>query len=92
MSKFFSSWAQVIPSQESFKPQRWENGHGTGGNFCLYCCKPVHDKDSYFNLKKKEDQNSHASNFNSNADRQNYLSQVVVFTATLKNKILTDDI
>jgi hypothetical protein len=36
--------------------------------------------------------NSHASNFNGNTDRQNYKSQDVVFTATSKNEILTDDI
>jgi hypothetical protein len=47
---------------------------------------------SFFKLKKKEAQNSHASNFKDNADRQNYESQDVVFTATWQNEILTDDI
>jgi hypothetical protein len=47
---------------------------------------------SCFKLKKKEALNSHASNFNGNSDQQNYNSQDVVFTATLKNKILTDEI
>ena len=68
------------------------NGNGTGTNFCSYCRKPGHDKKSCFKLKKKEAQNSHASNFNGNADRRNYESQDVVFTATSKNEILTDDI
>jgi hypothetical protein len=40
-------------------------------------------------LLKKE---GHASNFNGNTDRRNYDSQDVVFTANLKNEILTDDI
>jgi hypothetical protein len=64
----------------------------TGTNFCLYCRKPGHDKKICLKLKKKEAQNSHASNFNGNADRWNYESQNVVFTATLQNKILTNDI
>jgi hypothetical protein len=68
------------------------NGNGTGAIFCLYCHKPGHDKKSSFKLKKKKPQNGHASNFNSNTDRRNYESRDVVFTATLKNKILTDDI
>jgi hypothetical protein len=37
-------------------------------------------------------QYSHASNFNGNADQRNYESQDVVFTATSKNEIITDDI
>jgi hypothetical protein len=58
------------------------NGNGTGTNFCSYCRKPGHDKKSCFKLKKKEAQNSHASNFNGNSDRRNFESQDVVFTAT----------
>jgi hypothetical protein len=58
-----------------------DNGNGTGTNFCSHFRK----------LKKKEVQNSHASNFNGNADRRNYESQDVVFTVTSQNKILTDD-
>jgi hypothetical protein len=46
---------------------------------------------SCFKFKKKEGQNGHASNFNGNADRRNYESQDVVFMATSKNEILTDD-
>jgi hypothetical protein len=68
------------------------NENGTGNNFCSYCRKPGHVKKSCFKLKKKEAQNGHASNFNGNADRRNYESQDVVFTATSKNEILTDDI
>jgi hypothetical protein len=68
------------------------NGNGTGENFWSYCRKLGHDKKSCFKLKKKEAQNGHASNFNGNAGRRNYESQEVVFTATSKNKILTDDI
>jgi hypothetical protein len=45
------------------------NGNGTGANFCSYCRKLGHDKKSCFKLKKKEAQNSHASNFKGNADR-----------------------
>jgi hypothetical protein len=67
------------------------NGNGTGKIFGLYCRKPDRNKKSCFKLKK-ETQNGHASNFNGNADRRNYESQDVVFTATSKNKILTDDI
>jgi hypothetical protein len=67
------------------------NGNGTGTNFCLYCRKPGHDKKRCFKLKKKEGQNDHASNFNGNADWRNYESHDVVFTATSKNEILTDD-
>jgi hypothetical protein len=68
------------------------NGNETGTNFCSYCRKTGHDKKSCFKLKKKEAQNGHASNLNGNADRRNYESQDVVFTVTLKNEILTDDI
>jgi hypothetical protein len=49
-------------------------------------------KMSCFKLKNKEAQNSQARNFNGNADRRNYEPQDVVFTATSKNEILTDDI
>jgi hypothetical protein len=41
---------------------------------------------------RRRKHNGHASNFNSKADRRNYESQDVVFLATSKNKILTDDI
>jgi hypothetical protein len=68
------------------------NGNRTGTNFCLYCRKLVHDKKSCFKFKKKEARNGHASNFNGNADQRNYEQQDVVFTATSKIKILTDDI
>jgi hypothetical protein len=68
------------------------NRNGTGINFCSYCHKPDDDKKSCFKLRKKEAQNSHASNFNGNAYRRNYESQDVVFTVTSKNEILTDDI
>jgi hypothetical protein len=68
------------------------NGNGTGTNFCSYCRKTGHDKKSCFKLKKKEAQNGHASNFNGKADRRNYESQDVVFTATSKNEMLMDDI
>jgi hypothetical protein len=68
------------------------NGNGTGANFCFYCRKPGHDKKSCFKPKKKEAQNGHASNFNGNADRRNYMSQDVVITATSKNEIITGDI
>jgi hypothetical protein len=67
------------------------NGNITGTNFRSYCRKPGHDKKSCFKLKKVEAQNGHASNFNCNADRQNYESQDVVFTATSKSEILMDD-
>jgi hypothetical protein len=53
------------------------NGNGTGTNFCSYFRKPGHDKKSCFKLKKKEAQNSHASNFDGNTDRRNYKSQDV---------------
>jgi hypothetical protein len=69
-----------------------DNGHGTRTNFCSYCRKPGHEKKSCFKLKKKGAQNGHASNFNGNADRRDYESQDVVFTATSRNKILSDDI
>jgi hypothetical protein len=68
------------------------NGNGTGTNFCSYCRKPGHDKNSCFKLKKKEAQNGYASIFSGNADRRNYESQDVVFMETSKNEILTDDI
>jgi hypothetical protein len=68
------------------------NGNGTGTKFCSYCRKPDHDKKSCFKPKKKQGQNGHASIFNGNADRRNYESQDVVFTATLQSEILTDDI
>jgi hypothetical protein len=67
------------------------NENRTGTNFCSYCRKPGDDKKSRFKLKKKEAQNSHSSNFNGNADRRNYESQDVVFTATSKNEISTND-
>jgi hypothetical protein len=56
------------------------NGNGNGTNVCSYCRKPGHDK-SCFKLKK-EAQYGYTSNFNGNADRQNYESQGVIFTAT----------
>jgi hypothetical protein len=68
------------------------DGNGTGENFCLYCRKLGHDKKSCFKLKKREARNCHASNFNGNAERQNYESQDVVFKATSHNEILKDDI
>jgi hypothetical protein len=57
----------------------------------LFCRKPGYYKKSCFKPKTKEAQNGHASNFNGNAERRNYESQEVVFTATLKNKIPKDD-
>jgi hypothetical protein len=39
------------------------NGNGSGENFCSYCLKSGHEKKSCFKLKKKEAQNSRASNF-----------------------------
>jgi hypothetical protein len=90
MLKLWASWAQVISVQELFEPHNNENGTGT--NFCLYCRKSSHDKKTCFKLNKKETQNSHAINFNGDTDQRNYESQDVVFTATSKNELLTDDI
>jgi hypothetical protein len=66
------------------------NANGTGANYCSYCSLPGHNMKSWFNFKKKEAQNGHASNFNGNADWWNYESQDVIFTATMKKKILTN--
>jgi hypothetical protein len=68
------------------------NRKGTGANFCLFYHKRGHDKKSCFKLKKMEAQNGYDSNFKGNAEQRNHKSQDVVFTATSKNKILTDDI
>jgi gag-polypeptide of LTR copia-type/Zinc knuckle len=70
------------------------NGNSSGGGiFCSYCRKTGHDKKNCFKLKKKEAQNNNnPSNYNGNSNRQNYEPQDVVFTATLKNGTLSDDI
>jgi cell division protein FtsN len=50
-------------------------------------------KRNCFKLKKKEARNNNnPSNNNGNSNRQNYEPQDVVFTATLKNGTLIDDI
>jgi hypothetical protein len=43
-------------------------------------------------LKKKESQNNNPRNYNYSGNRQDYESQDVVFTATLKNGTLSNDI
>jgi hypothetical protein len=53
-----------------------------GGIFCLYCRKYGHKRKIVFKLKRKEGQNNNHSDNNGD----------VVFTATLKNGTLSDDI
>jgi hypothetical protein len=42
------------------------NGHSSGGNFCLYCCKPGHDRKNCFKLKKKDSRFNNTNNANVN--------------------------
>jgi hypothetical protein len=62
------------------------------GQIFLFCRKPGHEKEICFNLKKKEAQNVHASNFKGISDQRNCKSKDVVLTVTSKNKFLMDDI
>jgi hypothetical protein len=68
------------------------NGKSSGGNFCLYCCKPGHDKKDYFKLKKKDSRSNNASLNNGHADRPNFDSQDVVFAATSSEERISEDI
>jgi hypothetical protein len=61
------------------------DGNMTGANYCVNCRKTGHVRKNCHKLKKKESQ--YASNENGSRDRQMYISQDVVFTATSENII-----
>jgi hypothetical protein len=64
------------------------NGSTTGGYYCTYCRKTGHIKPNCLKLKKKETR----YNNNGNHNRGNHDSQDVVFAATFKNEMFTEDI
>jgi cupin superfamily acireductone dioxygenase involved in methionine salvage len=78
--------------KELFFSKLWKKEMDQEKIFACTIANRAHDKKSCYKLKKKEAQNNHACNFNVIADRRNYNSKDVVFMATLKNEILTDDI